>query len=270
MPRSVKVPAYIAANAKRGLRYYEEGRGGDGLVDRTIREAKDLASGACSPDKVSRMGPWLRRHQGDLDAPKNRDESHPEYPGAGLVAWLLWGGDANGSMRAAEWAEKKTAQLEREAPQNAAGLTQGGISQMEADTIESKHLAAVAQVDSLNAKVKEVEGLLTEAANAVKVAEEARNAAVAEKEALAASLADALAKVEKLEASTAPAEAQAAAIVAACKADPANVSPVQEAAAKEESLSVLERLNALPLGSKERAAFYASNKKAIWKAQAGI
>lgn len=141
---------------------------------------------------------------------------------------------------------------------------------MEADTIEAQHLAAVAQVESLNAKVKEIEGLLLEAANAVKAAEAARNAAVAEKETLAASLADALGKVEKLEASTAPAEAQAAAIVAACKADPANVSPAQEAKAKEESLSVLERLNALPLGSKERAAFYNANKRAIWKAQAGI
>lgn len=270
MPRSVKVPAYIAANAKRGLRYYEEGRGGDGLVDKTVREARDLASGACSPDKVSRLGPWLRRHEGDLDAPKNRDESHPEYPGAGLVAWLLWGGDANGSMRAAEWAEKKTAQLERDGGESSNRVDASGLGQMEADTIESQHLAAVAQVESLNAKVKEVEGLLAEAANAVKVAEEARNAAVAEKESLAASLADALAKVEKLEAATAPAEAQAAAIVAACKADPVNVSPAMEAKAKEESLSVLERLNALPLGSKERVAFYNANKRAIWKAQAGI
>jgi chromosome segregation ATPase len=149
------------------------------------------------------------------------------------------------------------------------GLTQGGRP-METDTIESKHLAAVAQVDALTSRVSEIEGLLSEAANAVKAAEEARNAAVAEKESLAASLSDAISKVEKLEANTAPAEAQAAAIVAACKADPANVSPAMEATIKEESLSVIERLNALPLGSKERAAFYTANKRAIWKAQAGI
>lgn len=141
---------------------------------------------------------------------------------------------------------------------------------MESDTIETQHLAAVAQVESLNAKVKEVELLLSEAANAVKASEESRNAALAEKESIAASLADALAKVEKLEASTAPAEAQAAAIVASCKADPANVSPAMDAAVQEKTLPILERLNALPLGSKERAAFYTANKRAIWKAQAGI
>lgn len=141
---------------------------------------------------------------------------------------------------------------------------------MEADTIEAQHLAAVAQVESLNAKVKEVEGLLVEAANAVKAADEARNAALAEKETVAASLKDALARVEKLEAATAPAEAQAAAIVAACKADPANVSPAMDAKVQEETQPILQRLNALPLGSKERAAFYTANKRAIWKAQAGI
>lgn len=265
MPRSVKVPAYIAANAKRGLRYYEEGRGGDGLVDKTIREARDLASGACSPDKVSRMGPWLRRHEGDLSAPKNRDESHPEYPGAGLVAWLLWGGDANGSMRAAEWAEKKTAALENEEASNAAGLTARG-KKMEAETIEARLNAANAAVESLNAKVADSDKMLAEAAVELKAAHEAKAAAEAQNAANAAALADALARIEKLEASNKPAEVQAAAIVAACKSEPVNVSPASEEGSKP--LSIVEQYNALPVGSKERLAFYAANKKAIWAANA--
>lgn len=265
MPQVVPVPSYVSANAKRGLELHEEGHSGEGLKPQTVREARDMVEGSISEDKLRRMGPWLRRHEADLDAPKNKDPKAPGYPGAGLVAWLLWGGDANGDMRAAEWAEKKAAQLDKDEGQNAAGLTEGG-KPMEAETIEAKHLAAVEQINTLTAKVSEVEALLTEAANAVKVAEEARNAALSEKETLAANLADALAKVEKLEEAAKPVEAQAAAIVASCKADPANVSPAADAAASA-PVSVIEQLNALPVGSKARADFFNANKKAIWAAR---
>lgn len=110
----VPVAAFIRANARRGLRYYEEGRAGDGLKRQTVNEARELAAGRASVEKLRRMSAWLKRHKGDLRAPKNRNPKDPGYPGAGLVAWLLWGGDADGSSRAAEWVDAKLARLDRE------------------------------------------------------------------------------------------------------------------------------------------------------------
>ena len=108
------VPQFIRDNAARGVKYYEEGFGGDGLVDATIRAARDMAAGRITENKVRKMAPWFARHQVDGEAPKNRDESHPEYPGEGLVAWLLWGGDSNFSDRAQNWAQRKIDALDAE------------------------------------------------------------------------------------------------------------------------------------------------------------
>lgn len=108
------VPQFIRDNAARGVKLYEEGFGGDGLVDATIRAARDMAAGRITENKVRKMAPWFARHKVDGQAPKNRDESHPDYPGEGLVAWLLWGGDSNFSDRAQNWAQRKIDALDAE------------------------------------------------------------------------------------------------------------------------------------------------------------
>ena len=74
-----------------------------------------MAAGRVSENKVRKMAPWFARHKVDGQAPKNKDSSHPQYPGAGLVAWLLWGGDSNFSDRAQEWAQRKIDALNAEA-----------------------------------------------------------------------------------------------------------------------------------------------------------
>ena len=85
-------PVFMRAAARRGLKLYEEGHGGDGLVRGTIIDARKMMNGeALSVDKWKRIGPWIARHMVDLDAPKNRNPDDPGYPGAGLVAHLLWG-----------------------------------------------------------------------------------------------------------------------------------------------------------------------------------
>ncbi len=88
---TVTPPAYMRAAARRGLKYYEEGKGGAGLVPATIREAREMAAGRVSADKWVRISAWIARHMPDLDAPKNSNASDPQYPGPGLVAHLLWG-----------------------------------------------------------------------------------------------------------------------------------------------------------------------------------
>jgi HK97 family phage prohead protease len=111
----LSAPSFIRENAARGLKYLEEGFGGDGLTDGTKREAREMASGRITENKVRKMAPWFARHQVDGQAPKNSDPSHAEYPGAGLVAWLLWGGDSNFSERAQNWAQRKIDALDAEA-----------------------------------------------------------------------------------------------------------------------------------------------------------
>ena len=88
---SLDVPTYIRTAARKGLDYYGQGLAGDGLVDRTVREARDMARGDVTEDKVIRTNAWGARHLVDLDAPKNSDPDDKEFPGAGAVAFYLWG-----------------------------------------------------------------------------------------------------------------------------------------------------------------------------------
>jgi len=111
----LSVPSFIQENAKRGLKYYEEGFGGDGLVPATIAAARDMAAGKITEPKVRKMAPWFARHQVDGKAPSNSNPSDPGYPGAGLVAWLLWGGDSNFSDRAQKLAQSQIDALNAEA-----------------------------------------------------------------------------------------------------------------------------------------------------------
>jgi HK97 family phage prohead protease len=92
-------PAYMRAAARQGLRYYEEGKAGDGVVERTIREARAMAAGNVTADKWVRIRAWIARHLVDLDAP-NANPDADGYPSAGVVAHLLWG--SGPSKRAAQ------------------------------------------------------------------------------------------------------------------------------------------------------------------------
>ena len=108
-------PAYMRAAARQGLRYYEEGKGGDGLVERTIREARAMAAGNVTADKWVRIRAWIARHLVDLDSPAARPDS-ADYPSAGVVAHLLWG--SGPSKRAAQrvltYAEGVVSRIEAE------------------------------------------------------------------------------------------------------------------------------------------------------------
>jgi HK97 family phage prohead protease len=108
-------PAYMRAAARRGLEYYAEGKGGDGLVNQTIADARAMASGEITERKWRLIAPWIARHLVDLDSPSAQPDS-PEYPSAGVVAMLLWGAPANrrGAERAQAYAEGVVARLDAE------------------------------------------------------------------------------------------------------------------------------------------------------------
>lgn len=108
-------PAYMRAAARQGLKYYEEGLGGDGLVERTIREARAMARGSVTADKWVRLRAWIARHLSDLDSPSANPDSD-DYPSAGVVAHLLWGSGPSkrAAQRALDYAEGVVARIEAE------------------------------------------------------------------------------------------------------------------------------------------------------------
>ena len=97
----------MATNATRGLKYRKEFNRGGTIIG--VTRANQLASREnLSPSTVRRMHSYFSRHEVDKQGQGfNRGEKG--FPSAGLVAWLLWGGDAG-----QRWAKAKTAQLDRE------------------------------------------------------------------------------------------------------------------------------------------------------------
>lgn len=89
-----EAPAFMRSAARRGLEFKVAGYGGDGLVDKTIRDARLMAEGRVSDDKWIAIAAWIARHISDLDSP-DADPSSKNYPSPGVVAHLLWGSGAS-------------------------------------------------------------------------------------------------------------------------------------------------------------------------------
>lgn len=101
-------PKGVREAARRGILWYENGHGGDGLVPKTIREAKSIARGEKqSTDKIRRMRAWFARHSVDKDSDSWRAGT-PTKPSPSQVAWALWGGDAGH-----QWSKSVMNKLER-------------------------------------------------------------------------------------------------------------------------------------------------------------
>jgi HK97 family phage prohead protease len=143
-------PAYMRAAARRGLEYHAEGLSGDGLTERTVREARAMAEGNVTADKWVRIAAWIARHLGDLDSPDARPDSD-NYPSAGVVAHLLWGSGPSKSSarRALEYAQGVVGRLEEE---NRASISQESeqMAKIEKRTNEVKfELRAVEDGDGM-------------------------------------------------------------------------------------------------------------------------
>ena len=254
----VDVPQFIQDNAARGLRYHEEGKSGDGVTEQTIREARDMAGGSVSEDKVRRMGPWFERHQGDMSAPKN-DPDNEDFPGAGAVAWLLWGGSTSGDkMDAAKWAQRESERLDRESAFYSAPTF------MEHNTIEEALAAVQASLAEAVTTRDEIAAKAVEAAESHKAELAARDTKVAELtaalDASAKAVAELTEKVAGLESSAISSSEQAAAIAASVGVDPVEVP----AAVTDDNSpdAIRAKFLSMPFG-KERQAFFAKHRKVI-------
>ncbi len=101
----VSVPSYMSANARRGLSLLQFK--GSGLEARTIREARQMASGSVTAPKIARMNAFFTRHEKNLDTDKARAylRGESDRPTPAQVSWLLWGGDlGKDRMKARNWA----------------------------------------------------------------------------------------------------------------------------------------------------------------------
>jgi len=98
----------MAEEAAQGLEWREEyGRGG---TEVGVARARDISNRKnLSEETVARMVSYFARHAVDLEAEENRDPQAEGYPGAGLIAWKLWGGDPG-----RDWANRKMDELEGE------------------------------------------------------------------------------------------------------------------------------------------------------------
>lgn len=109
----LKPTATMADLAARGLELREEhGRGGTEVGVARARDIKNRDN--LSPETVGRMVNFFSRHRVDLDAPAAKP-GHKDYPSAGVIAWLLWGGDpADPDGGGHAWAKGKKEQIDRE------------------------------------------------------------------------------------------------------------------------------------------------------------
>jgi hypothetical protein len=112
--RAENIPQYIQEAAARGLELRREGFGGDGLTEGTIREARAMARGEMTDDKVVRANAWAARHAVDLEAEQNSDPDADGWPGAGAVAHYLWGIDPLNPEPARRWLEREVARIRDE------------------------------------------------------------------------------------------------------------------------------------------------------------
>jgi len=109
---NLSAPEFMRANAKRGLKYHEEGLSGDGLKPQTVEDARSMASGDVTEEKWRKIAPWIARHLVDLEAEGVAEGDIT----AGMVAHLLWGSGTTkaAATRAMQYAEGVVARLEEE------------------------------------------------------------------------------------------------------------------------------------------------------------
>jgi hypothetical protein len=102
---NLRPTAGMAAACRRGLKLYEDGRGGDGLVSATVAWARKIAAREpLTKEKVVKMAAWHARHK--VDKRPGWDKPGEESPG--FVAFLLWAGAAG-----RRWSASKVAELRR-------------------------------------------------------------------------------------------------------------------------------------------------------------
>lgn len=101
-----KIPAGVKNQAELGLKWSKEyGRGGTSVGKNTANYL--MNNSEVSPEKARHVARYFPRHEGEQSLPQNSRPGSDGYPGNGLIAWKLWGGDPG-----RRWAEKLVAAMD--------------------------------------------------------------------------------------------------------------------------------------------------------------
>ena len=93
MSEGYSPPDGVRAEARRALKWIEQGHAGGGFTDTGRKRAADLAAGrSVSRETIGRIANYLARHEGDKKG-KGWAPGEDGYPSPGRVAWAAWGGD---------------------------------------------------------------------------------------------------------------------------------------------------------------------------------
>lgn len=105
MKNTYKPNNAMKSACERGLKLRKEyGRGGT-LVG--VARARDITNDKMLPiETVARMYSFFKRHEVDKRA-SGWSEGEENYPSNGLIAWLLWGGDAGYKWSTSIWEKYK-------------------------------------------------------------------------------------------------------------------------------------------------------------------
>lgn len=123
-----RIPAGVKNQAQIGLEWSKEyNRGGTSVGKNTARYL--IANSVAGPEKVRHIARYFPRHEVDLRTPANSRPGADGYPGAGLIAWKLWGGNAGKtwSMKLVEAMNRRdekesSEELEQKAPAMSASV----------------------------------------------------------------------------------------------------------------------------------------------------
>lgn len=86
------IPSGVKKQAEIGLNWSKEfNRGGTEVGKATANYL--LNNSTVSPEKARHIARYFPRHAVDLSTPANSKPGAEGYPGAGLIAWKLWGGN---------------------------------------------------------------------------------------------------------------------------------------------------------------------------------
>ena len=111
-----RIPAGVKKQAEIGLRWSREyNRGGTSVGKNTANYLINNSDAA--PRQVRHIARYFPRHEVDLRTPANSKPGADGYPGAGLIAWKLWGGDEG-----RRWATKLVEAMNRRDEMKAAGI----------------------------------------------------------------------------------------------------------------------------------------------------
>lgn len=108
----LSAPNFMRTNARKGLKYHEEGLSGDGLQPQTVADARKMASGIITEAKWRKIAPWIARHLVDLEAEGVAEGDIT----AGIVAHYLWGSGSTKrqATRTMNYAQRIVDQLDQE------------------------------------------------------------------------------------------------------------------------------------------------------------